>query len=142
MAIFLNGVSTNGLVKLSGVDLTSMVRSVVISQNYDKVEVTAMGATSKAYIPGLSDDTVTIEFMQNFGATSTDATISPLLGSTTGATLLIQTSSATVSATQPSYTMLANAYTYEPLNGAVGALSTTSVAFAPAAGSKITKATS
>ncbi len=143
MGIFITGVGTNSfLLKYNGVDLTNHVQSVTINQNYDDIDITPMGSISKQHAPGLRDDSADVTFFNDYGTTSVDATIFPFLGSATGATLLIQTSGSTVSATQPSYTMVATPYTYSPIDGTVGTASMNKVTFKPAAGSVITRGTS
>ncbi len=143
MAIFLTGVGAGSfLLKYNAVDLTDHVQSVTINQTFDKVETTAMGATSKQYLPGLRDDSVDVTFFNDYAASEVDATLFPFLGSSAGATLLIQTSGSTVSATQPKYTMVACLYNYTPIDGQVGTASMNKVTFAPAPGSSITRGTS
>lgn len=143
MPIFLQGVGANSFkLTYSGVDLTDHVKSVTINQEYDQVETTAMGAVNKAFAVGLSDASVEVEFYQDFDASKVDATLSPLLGSSTGATLVIQTSGATVTATNPKYTMVAAIYNYNPIAGSVGEASMTSPTFRPVSGTTLTRGTS
>jgi hypothetical protein len=142
MAIFLTGVGANSFkVTYAGADLTADVRSVTINQTFDNVEVTAMGAVAKAYIPGLRDDSIDVELYQDYAALKTDPTIYPYLGSPSGATLIISTSGSTVSTTQPQYTLIGSPYTYNPVDGQVGAASMTKVTFRPAAGQYINRVT-
>lgn len=142
MAIYLQGVGANSFkLSVAGQDLTNHVRSVTINQDFDDVDITAMGAVSKAHAVGLRDDSIEVEFYQDFAASSVDQTLNPLLGSSTGATVLIQTSGATVSSTNPSYTLVATLFSYQPVAGAVGDASTTTVTFRPAASQSITRAT-
>lgn len=125
----------------SGATLSDHVESVEVTMEYDQVEVTAMGATAREFIPGLRDDTITINFFQDFDASKVDATISPLLGSSTGATMVIKPTTSSPSATNPSYTAVVAPYSYSPLNGAVGDANQTSVEFKPVAGASITRGT-
>lgn len=143
MAIFLTGVGA-GSFKLTynGTDLTDHIQSVTINQTFDNVEVTAMGAVAKAYIPGLRDDSVDVTFFNDYGSSSVDQTINPFLGSSSGATLLIQTSGTTVTATQPKYTLVGSPYTYTPIDGTVGTASMNKVTFRPAAGQFVVRGTS
>jgi hypothetical protein len=143
VGIFVTGVGASSiLVKYAGQDLTDHVQSITINQGFDSVEITAMGAVAKAYVPGLRDDSVDITFFNDYASSSVDATLYPYLGSTTGATLLIQTSGSTVSATQPSYSMTACLYNYTPVDGTVGTASMNKVTFKPAAGQYLQRATS
>ena len=143
MAIYLVGVgATSSLFSVGGVDLTDHVRSIDISQTYDQVDDTAFNATNRAFLVGLSDSQMTVEFYQDFASSKVDATLYPLLGSSTGATIVFQTNGATVSATNPKYTMVGAIFDYHPVNGAVGEVSTTSVPFKPISGATLVRATS
>jgi len=143
VAIYLQGVGTTAiLVSYAGQDLTNHVKSLTINMDYADVDVTAMNAVSVAHAPGLRDDSVEVEFFQDFAASSVHATINTYVGSSTGATLLIQSSGATVTATNPSFSMVAAPFTYQPMQGTVGDASMTTVSFMPVAGSSITVNTS
>lgn len=142
MSIFLNGVGASSFkVTVAGTDLTNHVKSVTINQEYDDVEITAMGATSHAHTPGLRDDSIDIEFFQDFAASSVDQTINPLLGSSTGGTVIIIAGGTAASSTTPSFTLVGIPFTYTPIDGSVGEASMTKVTFRPAAGQSITRAT-
>jgi hypothetical protein len=142
MGIFLNGVGANSFkVTVAGTDLTDHVKSVTINQEYDDVDVTAMGATAKAHMPGLRDDSLDIEFFQDFAASKVDATLNTLLGSATGSTVVVIAGGTTASATTPSYTLIGSPYTYNPIDGSVGEASMTKVTFKPAPGQSIVRAT-
>ena len=133
-------VLTNASVTYNSVDLSNHVESVEITQTYDEVEITAMGATAKTYAPGLREDQVVINFFQDFAAASVDQTINGLLGSAAGAALVIKPATGTVSSVNPSYTATMSPYEYSPLNGKVGEANQTSVTFKPVAGSSIVRA--
>lgn len=137
-------VLTDAKVTFNGTVLSDHVESVEINQNYDDVEITAMGAVAHAFTPGLRQDAITINYYQDFKAGGTgavDATHFPLLGSAAGASLIVVPTSGTVSATNPSYTVVATIYTYQPLNGSVGEASMTQVEYRPAAGGFIARGT-
>lgn len=142
MSIFLNGVGANTFkVSVAGTDLTNHVKSVTINQQVDDVDVTAFGAVSKAHMPGLRDDSIELEFFQDYAAGSVDQTLNPLLGSAAGGTVIIIAGGTTPSATTPSYTMVGSPYTYNPIDGSVGDASMNKVTFKPAPGSFIARAT-
>lgn len=142
MAIYvMTGASSPGL-KVGAVDLSDHVRSIEVQMNSADVDVTAMGATSQAHAPGLRDDRITVTFFQDFAASKVDATLFPLQGSATGATIVAYANGTTASATAPSYTMTGCLFDYSPINGEIGNASQTTVTFLPAAGSSITRGTS
>ena len=128
----------NASVTINSVDLSTYVTSVTLSQSADNLEDTAMGDTSRSYIGGLKSGTVDIEFNADFAAAKTEATIFPLVGTSTA--VVIKPVAASVSATNPSYTFNAIVTEWDTLNGSVGEIATHSISW-PITGA-ITKATS
>jgi len=119
-------------------DLSDHIASVSISTSYDIVETTSFGNTAKTRIAGLADNSVTLEFHQDFASGSVESIIYPLLG--TAITIKVKPVADTVSSTNPQYAFSALISEWTPLNGAVGELSTASVTW-PISGA-ITKTTS
>ena len=131
----------DGYVMFNGTVLSDHAESIEVNMGYDDVEITAMGATAHSFTPGLRQDAITINYYQDFAAGKVDATHVAFLGSSAGASLVVKPTSGTTSATNPSYTMVATIYTYQPLAGSVGEASMTSVEYRPAAGGAIVRAT-
>jgi hypothetical protein len=101
------------------------------------VETTGFSSVAaRTRIAGLSDNSLTLEFHQDFATSSVEATIFPLIGTNT--TVVVKPTSSAVSATNPSYTCSATVVEWQPLSGAVGELATASVTW-PISGA-ITKA--
>src|SRR5262245_2940649 len=92
--------------KVGGTDLSDHVRQIEVQMNADDVDITAMGAVAKSYSPGLRDDKITVEFFQDYASSKVDATLSPLVGSATGATIIAYAHGVTAANTAPSYTMV------------------------------------
>ena len=128
----------NASVTINSVDLSSYVTSITLSQSADNLEDTAMGDTSRSYIGGLKSGSVDIEFNADFAASKTEATIFPLVGTSTA--VVVKPVAASVSATNPSFTFNAIVTSWDTLNGSVSELATHSISW-PITGS-ITKATS
>lgn len=126
---------------INGVNLSDHIASVTLNTGTDVVETTAFSSTAaKTRVGGLQDNSVTLEFHQDFASNNVEQTIngsSSLVGTVT--TVVVSPTS-TVSATSPSYSFSALVSEWTPLNGAVGELSTASVTW-PISGA-ITKATS
>lgn len=123
---------------INSVNLSDHIASVSLSRSDDVIETSAFSSTAaKTRVAGLQDNSVTIEFHQDYASSNVEATIYPLLGSST--TILVSPTS-TVSATSPSYSFTALVSEWTPLNGGVGELATASVTW-PISGA-ITKATS
>jgi hypothetical protein len=129
-------VLTDAKVTINSVNLSDHIASVSLSTTNDVVETSAFSSTAaKTRVAGLQDNSVTLEFHQDYASSNVEATIYPLLGSTT--TIVVSPTS-TVSATSPSYTFTALVSEWTPLNGGVGELATASVTW-PVSGA-ITKA--
>ena len=130
-------VLTDAKVTVNGVNLSDHIASVSLSRSDDVIETSAFSSTAaKTRVAGLQDNSVTLEFHQDFATSNVEATIYPLLGNTT--TIVVSPTS-TVSATSPSYSFTALVSEWTPLNGGVGELATASVTW-PISGA-ITKAT-
>jgi hypothetical protein len=125
-------------ITINSVDLSSYVTSVTLSQSADSLETTAMGDTARTFIGGLTNGTVDIDFNADFAASKTEATIYPLVGTTTA--VVVKPVDASVSATNPSYTFNVVVTEWDTLNGSIGELATHSVSWQIAGA--ITKATS
>jgi hypothetical protein len=129
-------VLTNAFITINSVNLSDHVASVTLTTNDDVIETTAFGSTARTRVAGLGDNSVAIEFHQDYATSNVEATIYPLLGSTT--VVVVKPNGATTAATNPSYTFTALVSEWTPLNGAVGELATASVTW-PISG-EVTKA--
>ena len=123
-------VLTNVEVTIAGVSLADHIASVTLSSTYDVLETTAskggnVPQAAKERIAGLVDNSVTLEFHQDFAAGEVEQTIYPLLG--TVAAIKVQPVNAAISADNPEYQFNALISEWTPLNGAVGELATASV---------------
>lgn len=128
---------TDASVVINSVDLSDHVRSVTLNVEAEDLEDTAMGDTFRSRIGGLKDWSIDLEFNQDFAASEIDATIFPILG--TVVTVTVKPTSSAVGATNPSYSGSVLISEYNPLDGSVGDLATTSVSW-PGAGT-LTRAT-
>ena len=117
----------NASVTINAVDLSSLVESVQITHAAERVEITSMGMTSRRYTTGLAADAMVINFYVDFAASKTEATIYPLVGTTT--TIVVKPTSAATSATNPTYTY-SNAYveSHTPIgSGKIGEIPMTQI---------------
>lgn len=117
--------ATDYSVTVGGINLSTSLNSVELSLESDDLETTAFGSDWRSRISGLKSGSVTLNFMQDFGAGAVDATLYPLFG--TQATVVIKPTSGTTTATNPSYTFLANVVQYSPFASSVGDIATLSV---------------
>lgn len=125
MAIFLQN---NVGVKINSIDLSDHVTSVTLTQNFDELEVTALGDTSHKFAKGLEASTLTLDFLNDFAASNVQATLQAAYGTTVTA-VLIPVKGTAVSATNPLYTVSIIINNLTPLNGAVGDISNSSMTF-------------
>ena len=116
---------TDAKVTVGGTDLSTYVRQVTINVTADEQDDTAMGDTFRSRIAGLKDWSVNLEFNNDFAAGAVDATLWPLLGTTT--TVTVKATSAANSATNPQYSGSVLVSQVNPLTNGVGDLATTSV---------------
>lgn len=129
---------TDAYVTVNSVNLSDHVRQVTLNVSADELDTTAMGSTYRARIGGLKDWTVTVEFNNDYAASNVDATLWPLLGTTT--TIAIRATSGAKSATNPEYSGSVLVSQLAPVGGSVGDLATTSVTWQGAG--TLTRATS
>ena len=126
--------ATDYFVSVGGTTFSDTINSVELTEEADNLETTAFGSTWRTRIGGLKQASLTLNFMQDFGAGSVDAVLNPLLGSI--ATVIIKPTSGTVTATNPSYTMTALVTQYSPFASSVGDIATLSVTW-PISGSVV-----
>ena len=130
-------VLTNAKITINSVNLSDHIASVTLSTSSDVVDTTGFSSTAaRSRVAGLADNSVTLEFHQDFATSNVEATVYPLIGTTT--TVVVTPVDTTVGATNPSYTFSALVAEWQPLSGAVGELATASVTW-PISGA-ITKA--
>jgi hypothetical protein len=118
-------VITNASVTIGSVDLSSSIKKVTLKSTRAEIETTTFGNTAKRRVAGLIDNNVSLDFNQDFSASSVEASIYSLLGTT--ATVVIKPVGSTASATNPSYTFTALVTEWMPLDAQVGELASASI---------------
>ena len=118
-------VLTNAQVIINSVDLSNRIDQVTIDTKVADIDVTTFGATARQHSGGLRDDSVTLEFFQDFALAEVDATIAPLIGTLTS--INIKPVNAATSSVNPAYTGNVLVTEYKPLDGKVGDASKISV---------------
>jgi len=114
-------VLTNVAVTFGTTDISSYVTSVTLGSTYDVVETTAFGNTARTRVAGLADNSVALEFNQDYATSALEATIYPTLGTAVSITVR------PVAGVSPAYSFSALVSEWTPLNGSVGELATASV---------------
>lgn len=130
-------VLTDAKVTINSVNLSDHIASITLNTSADVVETTGFSSTAaRTRVAGLQDNSVTLEFHQDFATSNVEQTIYPLIGTATA--VVVTPTSSSVGATNPSYSFSALVSEWQPLSGAVGELATASVTW-PISGA-ITKA--
>lgn len=120
-------VATDYNITVGGSDFSTSLAAVTLDVSAEEQETTSFGDAWRERIGGLKDGSVSLDFHQDFGASSVDATLWPLLGSTV--TIVIKPTSDATSATNPTYTFDALVTEYQPFASSVGDLATLSVSW-------------
>lgn len=130
-------VATDYRITINGTDFSSSLAAATLDISAAEQETTAFGDTYVQRIAGLKDASISLDFHQDFGASSVDATLFPLLGSQ--ATVVITPTNGT-SATSPAYQGVFLCTEYQPYASSVGDLATLSVSW-PLADGTISRST-
>jgi IMP cyclohydrolase len=121
-------VLTNAYVTINAVNLSDHIASITLTTSEDVIETTAFGTSARTRVAGLADNSIALEFHQDYASSSVEATINgtvSLVGTVTA--VVVKPNGATTSATNPAYSFNALVSEWTPLNGAVGELATASV---------------
>lgn len=123
MAIF---VATDFSVSINGsTALASYLTQVELKTSANDVTTTAFGSSWVTRVAGLKEGSLTLNFNQDYAASTVDATLWPLLG--TQATVIIKPTSTAVGANNPAYTAICLVTDLTPVSGQIGDLATFSV---------------
>lgn len=118
----------NANIVVNGVDLSDHSSKVTIATSYNEVDVTTFGASFKQSAQGLGDASITVDFYQDYAASSVDATLWPLNNS--GSIFPVVVKAPGTATPFVSWTMSQSILTdYNPVDGAVGDVTSTSVKF-------------
>jgi hypothetical protein len=134
-------VLTDASVVVNGINLSEFITSVALSTSEDVIETTGMGtAGARSRVAGLADNSLTLEFNQDFATSAPEITINAIGSSLVGTntTVVVKPTSAAVGVSNPSYTFSCVVAEWQPLSAAVGELATVSATW-PISGA-ITKA--
>jgi hypothetical protein len=101
VAIYLDN---NVGLKIATVDLSAYVTSITLTQTFDEVETTAMGATAHQFAKGLEASTLQVDFLNDWAAAQVQATLQAAYGTSVTA-IVIPVKGTAVGATNPTYTM-------------------------------------
>ena len=102
-------VFNNPKITINSVDLTDRIAQVSLDMTFAEVETTAFGNTAVTRVAGLGDHAFSASFHQDFATSEVEATIYPLLGTTTEVTMkAVNTTTATDIQFNPPTTIIIN----------------------------------
>ena len=136
MAVY---VATDHKITVNGTAFSNVLQSVSLDLSLDEIETTAFGGGWRTRIAGLRSGSVTLNFFQDFAAGSVDAVIAPLFTAGSYATVVVNPTSGTTTATNPAWTAVCLVSQYQPFSSSVGDIATVSVTW-PTSGT-VTRAT-
>src|SRR5689334_17147073 len=126
-------VMRNATISVNGVDLSANCSAITVENTTDEVDVTSFGGSNyRSFLPGFLDAQITSTFFQNFGTATgelVDATLWPLNQSGGTFDVVVKPTSSAASPTNPSYTLRASLFNFNPMGGAVGDAASTDVTF-------------
>lgn len=126
-------ITQNVIVKVNGVDLSDHAFNVSTPQERDRVDVSGFNSTgAKEFLPGASDATATVQFLQDYASGKVHQTINPLYQNSSTFSLQIWPNGSVTSSTNPVYQGTASLFTYTGLDGNLGDRSEITVEFASA----------
>ena len=120
-------------------DISQYCSSVTVEDTTDDVETTGFSETYKEYLGGLRDCNITMDVFQGYGSGEPNAVITPYR--TTAGTIKVNPDTTLTGSSAVVYTMVARAYSFNPVDGGVGDANTTSVTFRNASTAGLTSGT-
>jgi len=104
-------VLTNAQVVFGTTDISQYVTSVTLTSTFDVVETTSFTNTARTRVAGLADNSIALEFNQDYASGALEATIYPTLGTAVSMTVR------PVSGSSPAYAFSALVSEWTPLGG-------------------------
>ena len=130
-------------VVVAGKDLSDHAFNVDTPETKPQVDVSGFNPNlTMEYLPGLADQTITVQFRSDFAAGKVHATLQPLIGSNTAVPVEIRPVNGARSATNPAVLMQGLLMSYSALDGSVGDASSITAEFQNASQTGITYPTS
>jgi hypothetical protein len=127
----------NAKVMVNNVNLSDHAFNVDTPSTKPQVDVSGFSPTgTMEFLPGLADQTITVQFRSDFAAGSVHQTLYPLYSSGTAFPVYVMPdATAGTSASNPLFGGTATLYDYNGLAGALDAAADMTVTFKPAPGS-------
>jgi hypothetical protein len=135
-------VHKDATITVNGTALSDHANQVTIEDSAEEVDLTGFTPSGyREFGQGLKDATITCTFFQDYAAGSVDSILATMYSSGAAGTIVVKPTSATVSATNPTYTMVAKLFSYGPVAGAVGDAATVECSFRHSGTAGVVRAT-
>ncbi|HEY0643872.1 MAG TPA: hypothetical protein VGD39_10670 [Nocardioides sp.] len=116
-------------VEVNSVVMSGFCRNVTLPLEFEALEDTAFGDTSRSRIGGLGDSTLGLGFNQDFASSATDATLYAAYATKAAVVVKVRPTTSSISATNPEYVGSYLPNQYNPFSNAVGELATVDVSW-------------
>jgi hypothetical protein len=132
-------VNKTSVITVNGTDLSDHVRSVEVTSEKERVDVTGMTASAyREETTGFATAEMTFEFLQDYDAASVDAVLWPMYSNDSIGTVTVKPESG---GTVVWHLDEAKLYNYNPQSGGVGDASAFSATFSNAGNAGLTRGT-
>ena len=127
---------TNAKITVAGTDLSRFGFSLDTPETKEQVDVSGFNpAGTREYLPGQSDQTITVGFLQGFGSSEPHRVLQPLFSSGTSFPISVQAdATAPAGPGNPTFGGTASLYDYNGLAGQLNARGEITATFRPATG--------
>lgn len=120
----------NGYVLINGVNLSDHAFSLDTPQTREQVENSAFNSGGfKSFLPGGSEETITIGFRQDFAASKVHQTLQPLYTNASTFVIVIAADGSSISSTNPAFQGTAAMFEYNGIPGSFGEVLNLSAVF-------------
>lgn len=119
----------NAHLTLNAVDLSDEINQIGLSLSSDTPEDTAMGDDSRSFLAGLRNGSFTVNLNSDYTTGNGDATLWTIYTGGAAVTFAIRPDAGATSTSNPEYSGSCILTDYNPVDGSVGDLATTSASF-------------
>jgi hypothetical protein len=132
--------ATDYVVKVNGTNLSDHADSVDSPEEKEQIDVSGFGGT-REFVAGINDQTIEVEFLQDYAAGSVHSILGPIFDSGTTCTIYVWPSSTGSGTTNPSWGGTANIFSYNRISGALNDVAKITATFKPASGAVFAEGT-
>jgi hypothetical protein len=132
----------NRMLSLGGSDLSSLIESATVTQEYDEVDATHDGASAHYGEKGLATWSIEVQLRQSFAAGALDSIMWPIVNSDAPVAVVTKPVNADTSTSNPKFTGQGHIYGYTPFSGATGEKASTSFTIKCGDGNLLARTTS